>query len=664
MLLLVTILMVPFFLTTPLVRLALGQVFPAHRLSVGSAALSLSGTLVLHDLVLYETGELAQQPLVTAREVEAAFDWTEVLSRRLRWIHAHGVTVSARPNGPSPLSLLDLVFESFPSDPLAESNRGTLPIWIDTLKVQGLIHLAPMRGFMSASADWPLAVQMTMSGDRLDPSRQLLMAIGETRQLLEKAPTPLSGAAPEPPPGADAVFGLMMEVETQPAVGGTRVVVHRLAASQAALTIEAKTLRQHLPKLPPELQGRIETSLRSLWASGELELQGTAHTQQLVGNLAFAGLRVRMSGSSSVRLSLDDLAGTVKIATSLPPGPGTTITIERLQAGNTKASIAVDTLRHYTTKLPADLRNAIETDLRALDVSGLIGPGMGDTMEFSGRIRLHDLSARSPTGGKHVLALDRLTAAGSVKSPLWPWAPLVLQVRDGMLRSATLRYHDHTLNNLDASWRLDGQTLIIERIAAELFDGHLSGLLAWDLGTNAMPRCDIQLKRINMHAALANISPEHLDVEGSASGFLHAVLSEEGELSGRLDLAFDGPGILQIGEIEAVKQRLVGDVGLALANLALQDLQQYPFTEGRLSLESLGKHSELKIKFVRQPRNEADVTPPHKEIINGQEVWVGSVVVPMIDLTVPITGKSLAEILSIVSGVRPLNEGVSEQGGK
>jgi hypothetical protein len=78
----------------------------------------------------------------------------------------------------------------------------------------------------------------------------------------------------------------------------------------------------------------------------------------------------------------------------------------------------------------------------------------------------------------------------------------------------------------------------------------------------------------------------------------------------------------------------------------------------------LGKNSELKIKFVRQPRNEADVTPPHKETINGQEVWVGSVVVPSIDMTIPIRGKSLAEILSIVSGIRPLDEGASDQDGK
>jgi hypothetical protein len=271
---------------------------------------------------------------------------------------------------------------------------------------------------------------------------------------------------------------------------------------------------------------------------------------------------------------------------------------------------------------------------------------------------------RSPASGKHAFALDRLTAAGSVESQLHPWAPAALKVPDGVMQWATLSYYNHALNNLDASWRLDGQKLMTDRFAAEIFDGHINGLLAWDLGIHAMPRCDLQIKSINMHAALANISPEHLDMEGHASGFLHLMLSEEGELSGALDLTFDGPGILRIGEIEEVKRMLAGNVGLALATLALQDLKQYPFKEGRLYLESVGKNSELKIKFVRQARSDADVTPPHKEIINGQEVWVGSLVVPTIDMTIPITGKSLAEILSIVSGVRLLNEAASEQHGK
>jgi hypothetical protein len=521
-----------------------------------------------------------------------------------------------------------------------------------------------MKGLVSASTDWPLALDMTMSGNRMDPSRQFRVAIGETWQLPEEIPERPSVATPGAVPTAEAAFGLLMEGETQPAAGGTRVVVHRLAADQAALTIEADTLRQYLTKLPVQLQGRIETSIRSLRASGEFDLQGPTNGQRLVGSLVFSGLRVRVPGGPAVRLSLDDVAGAAKIDTPLPPGRGTTLTIERLQARNTRASIDADSLRRYATRLPAGLRGPIETKLGALDVSGLIGPGMGDVMGFSGHIRLQDLSVRSPAGDKHAFALDRLTVAGSVESQLNPWAPSALKVLDGSMQWATLSYHNNAVNTLNASWRLNGQMLTIERVAAEIFDGHISGMLAWDLGTHAMPQCDVQLKSINMHAALANVSPEHLDADGSASGFLHVALSEAGELSGHLDLTFDGPGTLRIGEIEEVKRMLVGNVGLALATLALQDLQRYPFTEGRLSLESVAKNSELKIKFVRQPRSEADVTPPHKEIINGQEVWVGSLVVPMIDMTIPITGKSLAEILSIVSGVRPLNEGAREPDGK
>ncbi|MGH8058128.1 MAG: intermembrane phospholipid transport protein YdbH family protein [Candidatus Entotheonellia bacterium] len=284
-------------------------------------------------------------------------------------------------------------------------------------------------------------------------------------------------------------------------------------------------------------------------------------------------------------------------------------------------------------------------------------------MALRGNIRLQDLSVRS-LAGKDSFALDRLMLAGNVESRLDGWERAAFTVRDGVTRWATLRYRNHALDNLNASWRIDGQKLVIDRLAAQIFGGHISGLLTLDLVTHAIPHCEFQIKGINMHAALANISPQHLDAEGNASGLLHLALSEAGELSGGVELAFDGPGLLRIGEIEEVKRMLVGNVGLALAMLALDDLKQYPFKEGRLHLESSGTNAQLKVAFVRQPRSQADVTPPHKEIINGQEVWVGSLVVPTIDLTVPITGKSLAEILSIVGGIRPLNEAVHEQHGK
>ena len=136
------------------------------------------------------------------------------------------------------------------------------------------------------------------------------------------------------------------------------------------------------------------------------------------------------------------------------------------------------------------------------------------------------------TGGQRAFALDRLTAAGNIESRLDRWAPAALKVRDGVMQWAALTYGSYALNNLDASWRIDGRMLMTDRCAAQIFDGRISGSLAWDLVTHAMPLCDFQMESINTHAALANIAPQHLDAEGNAGGFLHLVLSDEGEMSG------------------------------------------------------------------------------------------------------------------------------------
>lgn len=664
LLFLTAILLAPFLLTTPLARLVLRHVFPAHTPSVGSAALSPSGTLILRKVELHDTGVLAQQPLITAREVEAEFRWGELLSLRIRWLHVKDVAVYARSHGSLQLSLLALVFRPSPYDPAAEFGHGTQSLWIDTLNVQGMMHLEPVRGFGSARANLPLVLHMTVSGDRMAPSWQFRLTIGETQSLPDQISEKPSMTAPDLAPRVNATFGLRAEVDTQQAAGDTSRVVYRLVARHAALMIEADTLRWYGAKLPPELQGYIETSLGNLWATGEVNQQKSAERKQLSGSLRFAGLRVQLPSNSPVTLSLGGMDGAARIDTPLPPGPGTAITIERLQVRNAKASITADVLHRHAPKLPVALHGPLDTNFAALDVAGLITSEPEDTLKFSGNIRLQDLSVRSPAGGKHAFALERLTVAGRVESRLDRWIPAALKVRDGMLQWAALTYSNKAVNNLDASWRIDGHMLMADRCAAQIFDGQASGFLAWDLVTQALPRCDFQMKSINIHEALANLSPEHIDAEGKASGFLHLALSPESELSGSVDLTFDGPGILRIGEVEEIKRMLVGNFGLDLANLAMHDLKRYPFQEGRLYLESVGENSQLKIKFVRQPRTEADVTPPHKEIINGTEVWVGSLVVPTIDMTIPITGKSLAEILSLVSGIHPLSEAASEQPGK
>jgi hypothetical protein len=201
-------------------------------------------------------------------------------------------------------------------------------------------------------------------------------------------------------------------------------------------------------------------------------------------------------------------------------------------------------------------------------------------------------------------------------------------------------------------------------LAAKVFGGRITGAPRWDLAAGKIQGFDLKIQGIDAHQALVNVAPARLDADGLVSGILHLALSPSAELSGQADLAFDGPGILRIGQIEELQQVLAGNFGVEMTNLAMHDLEHYPFRQGNLHLESAGVNSELKIFFVRQIRTAADRTAPRKEIINGKEIWVGSLIVPKIDLTIPILGKSFAEILSMVSGFHPLIKVVGKQAGK
>jgi hypothetical protein len=163
--------------------------------------------------------------------------------------------VYARSNGPSQLSLLDLLFELSKPRSSAASNRGRQPLWVGTLDVQGVVHLEAIRRFAPANSDLPMRLQMSMSGARVDPSRHFLVVIGEVRQMTEEIPEKARVTAIEPAPQVDVAFGLRADVETQQAAGRTRVIMHRLAASQADITIEADSLRQFVAALPREVQG-------------------------------------------------------------------------------------------------------------------------------------------------------------------------------------------------------------------------------------------------------------------------------------------------------------------------------------------------------------------------------------------------------------------------
>ncbi len=640
---LVAIAALPFLATTQIARYALATLYPSNTPTVYSVRLRPSGIVVIRDLVLHDTGALATQPLITAGEVDATFGWRDLLAgRKIRQIRVADVRIYARSNASSQLSLLDLFFGR-----TNKPNRATLPIWADEVDVDGMIHREPFAGFAAGTAEWPLKFQMTMSGERINPSRQVMFSVGNENRSTNFATD----------------FGVSAVAETNPTAGGTRVLLRSLTARHGSLAIEADALRQFVATLPRELKGRIDASIANLSASGELNLvdqapgtgPGARLGERLSASLAFAGVRVRAPGKSHPVLSFDDLSGAVKIDTPIPLGAATSIAIDHLKLVNATTSLDADTVRSYTTKVPADLHGIIESKLDSLSLSGrIVNLGDRPAMGFSGDINLQDLSVHSPPGAQHAITVDGLTVAGKVETPLDRWAPDSVKVQSGLTRWATLSYGDNAIANFDASWRIDNQKLSADHVGAQIFDGTIAGAPSVDLVTYAIDRCDLQLKGIDVHKALVNVSPEHLDAVATASGSIHLAMSANHDLSGNVDLTFDGPGTLRIGQIEEVKQMLVGNFGLDMANLAMHDLEHYPFREGTMHLESAGENSLLKIKFLRQPKSAADVISPHKEIINGQEVTVGSLVVPKIDMTIPITGRSLAQILSIVSGVHPI----------
>ena len=642
---LVAIAAIPFLATAEFARYALAMLYPSNTPTVGSVILRPNGTVVVRDLVLHDTGALGAQPLITVSAINATFGWRDLLAgRKLRRIRVADARIYARSNASSQLSLLDLFFGR-----TNKPNRATLPIWADEIDVDGIVHREPFEGFASGTAEWPLKFQITMFGDRGNPSRRIMLSVGSERHTTD--------------------FGVSAVAETNPTAGGTRVLLRSLTAQHGALAIEADALREFVAKLPREMKGRIDASIASLSASGELDILDPSAAPmpgpRLFASLAFAGVRVRAPAKSHSVLSLDDLSGAIKVDTPIPPGAATSITIDRLKLVNAGGSLDADTVRGYTTKVPVGLHGLVESKIGSLSVSGRVkGIGAKATMGFSGDINMQDLSVHSPPGAEPAITLDGLTVAGRVETPLDRWAPASVKVDAGHTRWATLSYGDNAVTNFDASWRIDNHLLSTDHVAAQIFDGTITGAPSFDLVTHAIDHCDLQLKSIDVHKALTNVSPEHLDAVATASGLIHLAMSPARDLSGNVDLAFDGPGTLRIGQIDEVKQMLVGNFGLDMANLAMHDLERYPFREGTMHLESAGENSVLKIKFLRQPKSAADVISPHKEIINGQEVMVGSLVVPKIDMTIPITGQSLAEILSIVSGVHPMIEAANPTSSK
>src|SRR5205085_9571424 len=116
-------------------------------------------------------------------------------------------------------------------------------------------------------------------------------------------------------------------------------------------------------------------------------------------------------------------------------------------------------VRQYVANLPADLGGPIDANFTSLSLSGRIGSMGREAADFSGNIRLQDLSIVSSSSAEHSFALDKLTIAGNVESPLSRWTPAALTVHDGILKFIGLTYGTNAVNDFDSTWQIDRHVL-------------------------------------------------------------------------------------------------------------------------------------------------------------------------------------------------------------
>lgn len=619
----------PFLFTTRFVSIALTYALPANDPVIASAALSTNGVLVIRGLVIHDTGKLANQPLVAAREVRVEFRWRELSARKIRRVTIDAVAVYARVTGPSQLSLLNLVPRKAPTT--------AAPPEIDAIEISGTLHSEPIPGFTRSASQWPLSLHMIAGKE--PGTRQFTATLGDTRAVAQ------SGARA-------GGFGVSAEGEARQSPAGMRIIMRRVAVRNASIAIASATVRHFVPAAP-EFHGPVTAALASLSASGELAVHGA--TAQVSGKIQFSGVRVRLPDDPGMKLIVNDASGAVDVGTPFPPGPATRVSIRRLHLGSAEGSIDAGLLRQYAAKLPAAVQGPLSFTLDALDLSGETS-GIGRDMKFNGPVRMQNASMRAASIRNLPLAIEGITAGGEVGVRPGRQPPLdALATRDGSIAWTSLTYGNNVMSGFNAAWGLDQGVLSIDNFDGRVFDGEVAGgVKSMNLAARTAGQLDLRIKSIDIHKVLANIVPDRIDADGRVSGTGNLAVGENTAVAGHLDLAFDGPGILKAGEIPELEQKLAGNFGADLAQLAMRDLRHYPFKEGKLHLESQGINTLLQIKFVRQPRTGAEKIKPRKEIINGREVWVGSLVVPVIDMSIPITGESLTDILSMAAGLHPV----------
>jgi len=390
---------------------------------------------------------------------------------------------------------------------------------------------------------------------------------------LAKMAAPDSARAASVPRGSSAV-ALLLVLLQQPAPKPPPAPPTYLEANLTLKDVDLAQLVQRLElKLPMTVAGRASLQLQMampMRSPNDLKtyrFRGTVQSPRLVlADLVLEQVRARVSYANGV-LDLEELSGQVPAS----PRPG---------AFAGKASWQLIPQGSFQANLM--LRDIPLT--RALSVV----PGIGEQLkgEFSGSVEL-----RAP--GANLAEIESWDATGLVKIRRLGFAGL-------------------KLDDIEAALRLQRGMLAVQDVRAVLYEGQVSGSALVPVRVRAGGRLDLTVQKVNLGALAPDFPAVPFQVEGVASGTLHATLRTT-EPEGNLNVA--------------------ATIGLQSARLRIQGIPTQKLSgtvnyrrEGvdyNLKGETLGGSFELKGSL---PLTEAKAAPPaggSLEVHGAQltEVW-------------------------------------------
>jgi hypothetical protein len=298
----------PFLFTGAIVRSIVARTpYRAFTPAFQSASLNPLGAVTLSGVTLHDTGDRADQVLLTASQIRFTFSWSEVFSGRFQSIDLQGVRATARSGRTSPLTLLQLGAPPVPTAAIGTARPGptTAPA-------------APRPPFQTLTAHGQV-----LFSDFGPPAAAFGLDPGDTLPLVAHVgATPLPNGLlwdvslllgdPEAKNLTDPVLGARAHITATGAE--SRIHLDSLTLSNVSADLSQKLL--DAAHLPPMLARAYAAHLDRLNAAGTVYL---APTPSIDVALEIHELSAKASGDTP--LAIDRLSATTRVRGPLTASP-------------------------------------------------------------------------------------------------------------------------------------------------------------------------------------------------------------------------------------------------------------------------------------------------------------------------------------------------------